>query len=239
MEAYQAASRLSSWAAVVSRARRCPPQVRRAAITRGTTYVARWLPLRASSRTSRSRPNRSTWLLNQFEALEEHSGEDGWTIEIGAGVTDVVSVADGHRRPGLRCLAQILGLSHSDSEGRPVFRLALQIGPGRQCQQVADRGHPGWRPAATPGPRCRGAAKASGQPARARLRLVELGIRPRRDVTPIQTVRNLGPATARLAGVAPFTGQDQKKATPVSTPPMKKTNRSCRSSGDGAPGSSH
>jgi hypothetical protein len=37
-------------------------------------------------------------------------------------------------------------------------------------------------------------------------------------VTPIQAVRNLGPATARLAGVAPFTGQDQKKTTPVSTP---------------------
>ena len=39
-------------------------------------------------------PEQIAWLLNQFEALEEHSGED-WTIEVGPGVMDVVGVADG------------------------------------------------------------------------------------------------------------------------------------------------
>ena len=39
-------------------------------------------------------PEQVAWLLNQFEALQEHAGED-WTIEVGPDVTDVVSVADG------------------------------------------------------------------------------------------------------------------------------------------------
>jgi hypothetical protein len=39
-------------------------------------------------------PKQIAWLLNQFGALEEHSGEQ-WTIEVGPGVMDVVSVADG------------------------------------------------------------------------------------------------------------------------------------------------
>ena len=39
-------------------------------------------------------PEQIAWLLNQFEALQEHSGA-AWTIEVGPGVTDVVSVADG------------------------------------------------------------------------------------------------------------------------------------------------
>ena len=39
-------------------------------------------------------PEQIAWLLNQFGALQERSRED-WTIELGPGVTDVVSVADG------------------------------------------------------------------------------------------------------------------------------------------------
>ena len=39
-------------------------------------------------------PEQVAWLLNQFEALQEHSGEY-WTTEVGPGDMDVVGVADG------------------------------------------------------------------------------------------------------------------------------------------------
>jgi len=82
-------------------------------------------------------PEQIAWLLNQFEALEEHSGE-GWTIEVGPGVMDVVGVADGTNdlasipRQLIDRAAEWLG-------GPPQFRLALTIGESPACRDLAWR----------------------------------------------------------------------------------------------------
>jgi hypothetical protein len=82
-------------------------------------------------------PEEIAWLLNQFEALQEHSGED-WTIEVGPGITDVVSVADGTDdlasipRQILEGAAEWLGEP-------PQYRLALVIGDSRSCRELAWR----------------------------------------------------------------------------------------------------
>jgi len=68
-------------------------------------------------------PEQIAWLLNQFEALQEHSGE-AWTIEVGPGVTDVVSVADGTSDlPSMP--RQILDGAAEWLGGPPQYRLTL------------------------------------------------------------------------------------------------------------------
>ena len=82
-------------------------------------------------------PEQIAWLLNQFEALEEHSGED-WTIEVGPGVTDVVSVADG--TDDLACMPRhILDGAAEWLGGPPQYRLALMIGDSPACRNLAWR----------------------------------------------------------------------------------------------------
>jgi hypothetical protein len=82
-------------------------------------------------------PEQVAWLLNQFGALEEHSGEE-WTIEVGPGVMDVVRVADGTDdlasmpRRILDGAAEWLG-------GRPQYRVALTIGDSPACRELAWR----------------------------------------------------------------------------------------------------
>jgi len=80
-------------------------------------------------------PEQVAWLLNQFEALQEHSGE-AWTIEVGPGVTDVVSVADGTSDlPSMP--RQILDGAAEWLGGPPQYRLALMIGDSAACRNLA------------------------------------------------------------------------------------------------------
>jgi hypothetical protein len=82
-------------------------------------------------------PEQIAWLLNQFGALQGHSGED-WTIEVGPGVTDVVGVAD-----GTSVIAsmprQILDGAAQWHGGPPKYRLALMIGDSPACRNLAWR----------------------------------------------------------------------------------------------------
>jgi hypothetical protein len=82
-------------------------------------------------------PEQIAWLLNQFEALQEHSGE-AWTIEVGPGVTDVVSVADGTSDlPSMP--RQILDGAAEWLGGPPQYRLTLMIGDSPGCRNLAWR----------------------------------------------------------------------------------------------------
>ena len=82
-------------------------------------------------------PEQVAWLLNQFEALQEHSGEY-WTIEVGPGVMDVVSVADG--TDDLAFMPrQILDGAAEWLGGPPQYRLALMIGDSPACRTLAWR----------------------------------------------------------------------------------------------------
>jgi hypothetical protein len=82
-------------------------------------------------------PEQIAWLLNQFGALQERSGAD-WTIEVGPGVTDVVSVADG--TSDLSSMPrQILDGAALWLGGPPQYRLALMIGDSPACRNLAWR----------------------------------------------------------------------------------------------------
>ena len=82
-------------------------------------------------------PEQIAWLLNQFEALEEHSGED-WTIEVGPGVMDVVAVADGS--DDLASMPrQLIDRAAEWLGGPPQYRLALTIGDSPGCRDLAWR----------------------------------------------------------------------------------------------------
>ena len=82
-------------------------------------------------------PEQIAWLLNQFEALEEHSGKD-WTIEVGPGVTDVVGVADG--TDDLDSMPrQLIDRATEWLGGPPQYRLALTIGDSPACRDLAWR----------------------------------------------------------------------------------------------------
>jgi hypothetical protein len=71
-------------------------------------------------------PQQIAWLLNQFEALQDPSGQS-WVIDVGPGIMDVVGVADGTDdlalmpRDPIDAAAEWLG-------GPPQYRLALTIG---------------------------------------------------------------------------------------------------------------
>ena len=82
-------------------------------------------------------PEQIAWLLNRFGALQERSGED-WTIEVGPGVTDVVSVADG--TSDLSSIPrQIIDGAALWLGGPPQYRLALMIGNSPACRNLAWR----------------------------------------------------------------------------------------------------
>ena len=102
-----------------------------------TTYGPQVATVASVFSNIKVRPEQVAWLLNQFEALEEHSGEE-WTIEVGPDVTDVVSVADGTGeltsmpRRILDGAAEWLG-------DPPQYRLALMIGDSPACRELALR----------------------------------------------------------------------------------------------------
>ena len=82
-------------------------------------------------------PEQIAWLLNQFGALQEHSGKE-WTIEVGPGVADVVNAADGTDE--LACMPrQILDDAAQWLGSPPHYRLALLIGDSPDCRKLAWR----------------------------------------------------------------------------------------------------
>ena len=82
-------------------------------------------------------PQQIAWLLNQFEALQDPSGQS-WVIDVGPGIMDVVGVADGTDdlalmpRDPIDAAAEWLG-------GPPQYPLALTIGDSPACRDVAWR----------------------------------------------------------------------------------------------------